>query len=586
MTRESRNIAALLILSFFLVGIAPLATDKSPFFRDRREMSGIDFRLNHSPTSERYLIETMTGGCAFLDYDGDGLLDVFLVNGAEIRRKPGMPPKIDKSGPQYWNRLYHNLGDDRFEDVTKKAGAQGRGYGMGVAVGDYDNDGWPDLYVTNYGENELLHNQGDGTFREVTATAGVVGGGFSASAAFFDYDRDGLLDLYVCRYLDWSFDNNPACHSGESRDYCHPRHFQGVPDLLFQNQGDGTFTDVSKAMGVGLATGKGLGVAISDFDRDGWPDVYVANDQVPSFLFRNREGKSVQEIGLEAAAGLNESGLPFAGMGVDFADYNNDGWPDVFVTALSLEGFVLFRNNQDGTFDDVSEGTGIRKASWYLSGWGTKLVDFDNDGWKDLFIANGHVARVVEKAVRTLSYTQPPLMLKNTQKGFADVTESMGPAFQRQWAARGAAFGDFDNDGDVDILVQVLGGAPLLLENTEGNKKQWLGLKLIGTMSNRDAIGAVVKVAAGNGKEQHYTVGRSASYLSSSDPRILVGLGDQTTADLEITWPSGTVQRVLRAPSRSYLQIRETEPPRNSDSPGETRASRNSNLTSQLPVGR
>src|SRR5215472_4106874 len=300
------------------IGLVALGAGAAPpYFRNRQPGSGIEFRLENSPTPEKYLIETMTGGCAFLDYDGDGLLDVFLVNGAAIVRERGKPPRLDKSDPRYWNRLYRNLGNGRFEDVTEKAGLRGHGYGMGVAVGDYDNDGLPDIFVTNYGRNELFHNEGNGTFREVTAQAGVTGGGFSTSAAFFDYDRDGLLDLYVCRYVDWSFENHKYCELGGHRDYCHPREFHGVAGLLYHNNGDGTFTDVSAKTGIGLEAGKGLGVAVLDYDRDGWPDLYVANDSVPSFLLHNRGGRYFEEIGLEAGVAVKESGGTFAGMGVD-----------------------------------------------------------------------------------------------------------------------------------------------------------------------------------------------------------------------------------------------------------------------------
>lgn len=544
--------------SLALLAVVGLGSSQEVFFYARRAESGIDFRLENSPTSEMFLIETMTGGCAFLDYDGDGLLDIFLVNGAAIDLEPGKPPMIDKSDPRYWNRLYRNLGGGRFQDVTEKAGVRGKGFGLGVAVGDFDNDGFPDLYVTNYGQNELLHNERNGTFKDVTATAGVAGGGFSTSAAFVDYNRDGLLDLFVARYVDWSFSNNKYCGTKEVRDYCSPRDFHGVQNLLFRNNGDGTFTDVSKEMGVALDSGKGLGVAINDFDHDGWPDIYVANDQVPSFLFHNRGGKFFEEVGLSSGTALNENGSSFAGMGVDFADYDNDGWADIFVNALSLEGYVLFRNNHNETFDDVSERTGVKNASFYLSGWGTKMLDFDTDGWKDIFVASGHVMPGIQRVLRTLSYEEPMLMLKNDHGHFYDVSSQMGPAFQQPLAARGAAFGDFDNDGDTDILVQVLGGPPLLLENIRGNRNHWLGLQLVGTKSNRDAIGAIVKVTDNHGGQQWFYVSRASSYLSSSDPRILAGLGDRDVANVEITWPSGLVQTARGLVLGKYNQIVES----------------------------
>ena len=499
----------------------------------------------------------MTGGCAFFDYDADGLLDIFLVNGAALREVTDDHPKIDKSKPQFWNRLYRNIGEGRFEDVTAKARVQGTGYGLGVAVGDYDNDGYPDLYVTNYGRNELYHNERDGTFREVTDKAGVTGGGFSSSAAFLDYDRDGDLDLFVVRYVDWSFGNHVRCGTSTVRDYCHPKHFQGIPDLLYRNNGDGTFSEVSSELGVALPSGKGLGVALGDLNRDGWTDVYVANDSVASFLFRNEEGKALEEIGLLSASALNEHGETFAGMGVDFEDYDNDGWPDIFVTALSLEGFVLFRNNRDETFSDVSATSGVRKASFYLSGWGTQIVDYDNDGLRDVFVANSHVMRGIEDTVRTLRYAQPLLMLRNGGSGFTDVTGEMGPEFRRDWVARGAAFGDYDNDGDIDILVQVLGGRPLLLENLQGNRNRWVGFRLQGTESNRDAVGAAVKIVTEQGREQHDYISRASSYLSSNDVRITAGLGKESPAYVEITWPSGRVQRVAPLRVGEYVGIRE-----------------------------
>jgi hypothetical protein len=546
--------------SLCLLGVS-LGSNETFSFRDRRAESGIDFRLQNSASKEMFLVDTMTGGCAFLDYDGDGLLDIFLVNGAAIHAEPGKLPKIDKSDPRFWNRLYRNLGGGRFEDVTERAGVRGTGFGLGVAVGDYDNDGRPDLYVTNYGRNELLHNEGNGTFIEVTAAAGVSGGAFSTSAAFVDYNRDGLLDLFVCRYVDWSFENNKYCGTGKERDYCSPRDFKGVPNLLFRNNGDGTFTDVSSQMGIALPSGKSLGIAINDFDRDGWPDLYVANDQVPEFLFHNQKGKSLEEIGFPSAAALNENGATFAGMGVDFADYDNDGWADIFVTALSLEGYVLFRNNHDGTFDDVSEKTGVKRASFYLGGWGTKMIDFDNDGWKDVFVANGHVMPAIARMVRTLSYEQPLLMLKNDHGQFHDVSAQMGPAFRQPWAARGAAFGDFNNDGRVDMLVQILGKQPLLLENVEAKQNNWVGLQLVGTRSNRDAIGSSVKVVDNRGGEQWFFVSRTASYLSSSDPRIVAGLGDRTLAAVEITWPSGLKQIVPEVVAGKYNRIVEPASP-------------------------
>ena len=545
------GVLPLLLLPFFH---SPNQFDT--FFQERLEVSGISFRLDNFASGEKYFIETMMGGCAFLDYDGDGLLDLFFVNGAAIHLE-GNEASIDKSDPRYWNRLYRNRGSGRFEDVTQAAGVSGNGYGIGVGVGDYDNDGWPDLYVTNWGRNEFYRNQGDGTFKEVTVEAGLAGGEMSSSAAFFDYDRDGHLDLYVCRDVDWSFQNHKFCGFSEQRDYCDPKHFNGVPDFLFHNNGDGTFTDVSAKMGIALPSGKGLGVAIGDINRDGWIDVYVANDGVPCFLFQNKKGTAFEEVGLYSASALNGDGSTFAGMGVDIADYDNDAWPDIFVTALPLESFVLFRNNRDGTFLDVALPSGVRKASFYLSGWGTKFVDFDNDGWKDLFVANGHPVRYIKEVVRTVDYAQPLLMLKNDQGRFRDVTSDMGTAFTQRWAARGAAFGDYDNDGDTDIVVTVLGEPPLLLENLHGNKNGWVGFGLTGTRGARDAIGARVKVTDDQGGSQVFTLTRTSSYLSSNDPRVLVGLGHRQLSSVEITWPSGQVQKITDLGMNRYHQIKE-----------------------------
>jgi hypothetical protein len=549
-------LGALLVAAQSLQPHAPHPGDTS-VFRELGPASGIGFHLENSPSPEHFLIETMTGGVALLDYDGDGLLDIFLVNGAAIRQEPGKPPRFDKSDPKYWNRLYRNLGNLKFQDVTLTAGVRGGGYGLGVTVGDYDNDGYPDLYVTNFGRNELYHNERNGTFREVRGDAGVAGGGFSTSAAFFDYDRDGRLDLLVTRYVDWSFDKNPYCGSPAQRDYCHPNHFRGCTNLLFHNNGDGTFTDVSDQTGIGHEPGKGLGIAIADFDRDGWPDVFVANDSVPEFLFHNRGGRTFEEIGVASASALTQNGTTFAGMGADMADYDNDGWPDIFVTALSLEGYVLFRNGQDGTFTDVSEAAGIRRSTFYLSGWGTKFLDYDNDGWKDLFVANGHVMRNISRTIRTLTYGQPLLLLKNEAGRFRDAGPEAGPVFRQPWPARGAAFGDLDNDGDTDVVVQVLGGAPLVLENTTGNRNHWLGLTLAGTRSNREGIGATVTATDSLGDRRHFYAGRSGSYLSANDPRVLVGLGNREPTRIEIRWPSGSIQRIDKPAVNRYLVIKE-----------------------------
>jgi hypothetical protein len=489
----------------------------------------------------------MGGGSAFLDYNRDGILDVYLINGAAIDA-PGK--KFDKSDRRYWNRLFQGSPSGQFLDVTEKAGVQGRGYGMGVAVGDYDNDGYPDLVVTNYGSIELFRNHGDGTFVEVAAQAGVRSDGWCASAAFLDFDLDGDLDLYITRYVDWSFDNNPYCGRPQVREYCAPTAYKGVPDRLFRNNGDGTFADVSSEMGIDLKQGKSLGVAVEDYDGDGWPDVYVANDGVPCFLFRNLKGKRFEESGLLSGAALNQHGMPFAGMGVDIADVNNDGRPDIFVTALSLEGFVFFENRGEGTFVDVSTQKGILKPSYRLTGWGTKLADFDNDGDRDILVVNGHFNDNVERMARmlgTVSYAQPLLLLRNLGNTFEDVSLQAGDAFQKNWIARGAAFGDYNNDGRIDALVTHLGGQPLLLENRAASPGcNWIGFSLRGTTGNRDAVGALVKVTDTSGRSQYARVSTSGSYLSANDKRIIVGLGPNGIDRVTITWPSGRTMELSR----------------------------------------
>ncbi|PYQ18566.1 MAG: RNA-binding protein, partial [Acidobacteria bacterium] len=409
-------------------------------FTDITQAAGIDFKHENSATSNKYLLETMGGGVALFDFDNDGRLDVFFTNGAKIEDVPGAGPP-DKSERRFWNRLYRQKEDGTFADVTERAGLTGmpqNRYGMGVAVGDYDNDGFADLYVTNYGGNTLYRNNGDGTFRDVTASAGVGAGGWSASAGFFDFDNDGKLDLFVTRYVDWTFKNNGQCGDKKPgyRAYCHPDNYEGTTNILYHNNGDGTFTDVSARAGIAEAGGKGLGVAFADYDRDGFVDVYVANDSVQSFLYHNNGNGTFTEVGLLLGVGFNEDGKTFAGMGVDFADYDNDGRPDVVVTDLSNERYRLFRQGGDGSFQDVSNSSGLAAATLLFSGWSTRFVDYDNDGWKDLFVAQGHVMDTIEKTAPNLSYLQPPLLLRNESGRFVRVAP--GEVFQKAWAGRGA----------------------------------------------------------------------------------------------------------------------------------------------------
>jgi len=527
--------------------VAVAASTPDVRFVDATKAAGIAFAHKNSATSNKYLIETMGGGVALLDYDNDGRLDVFLTNGAKIDDPMPDGRLPDKSDPVYWNRLYQQTSSGTFVDVTQKAGLSGalqNAYGMGIAVGDYDNDGFEDVYVTNYGGNTLYRNNGDGTFKDVTERAGVRAGGWSTSAGFFDYDNDGKLDLFVARYVDWSFSKNRYC--GEKKEgyraYCHPDNFEPVTNILYHNQGDGTFADVSSKSRLDASSGKGLGVALADYDDDGFVDVYVANDSVQSFLFHNNGNGTFEEVGLLAGVGFTEDGKTFAGMGVDFSDYDNDGRPDVFVTDLSNERYRLFRHSGAGGFRDVSDATGVGGATLPFSGWSTRFVDYDNDGWKDIFVAQGHVMDTIEKTAPNLKYLQPPLLLRNESARFVRV--AAGDVFQQEWAGRGAAFGDLDNDGDIDVVLSNVGQNAVVLRNEGGNQNRWLQIRTVGTKSNRDGIGCRVKVSTASGPTQYFSVSTAVGYLSASDKRLTVGLGRDPVATLvEIRWPSGVVQR-------------------------------------------
>jgi hypothetical protein len=529
-----------------------------PEFSDVTVRSGIRFKHDPSKTAEKYLLESMTGGVAMLDYNGDGFLDLFFVNGAALRSpmRPGAVP--DKSDPRFWNRLYRNRGDGTFEDVTQAAGVQGRGYGMGVAAGDYDNDGRPDLYVTNFGENILYHNNGDGTFTDVTRKAGVAGGGWSTGACFVDFDRDGRLDLIVTRYLDWTFDANPYCGDRRPgyRTYCHPDQFPPVAAILYKNNGDGTFTDVSARAGFARAAGKGLGVCITDVDRDGWPDIVIANDSFPQQLFRNRRDGSFEPIGDTMGLAYDEDGRTFAGMGIDCADYDNDGRPDIFINALANQRYALFRNGGDG-FEYVSGKSRVGAITALHSGWGAKLVDLDNDGWKDLFVGQGHVMDNIEMTQPSIRYREPLLLARNERGVFRDISEASGAPFRVPLAARGVAFGDLNNDGFIDLAINCNDGPAVLLANG-GNRNHWILIDTVGTVSNRDGIGASIRIVGASGAQQFGYVSTAGSYLSASDKRVHFGLGsDSKVALIEVRWPSGIVQTLRDVAPDQVLTIHE-----------------------------
>jgi enediyne biosynthesis protein E4 len=531
-------------------------------FSDVTQTVKIQFKQENSATSNKYLVETMGGGVALIDYDNDGRLDIFFTNGAKIDDPMPDGKLPDKSDPKFSNRLYHQSSNGTFTDVTEKAGLSGisqNHYDMGVAVGDYDNDGFEDIYVTGFGGNTLYHNNGDGTFTDVTKKAGVAASGWNTSAGFLDYDNDGKLDLFVTRYVDWTFKTNRFCGEEKPgyRAYCHPDNYEGVTSILYHNDGNGTFTDVSEKSGIAKSIGKGLGVSFADYDGDGFTDIFVANDSVQCFLFHNNGNGTFSEVGLFKGVGYNEDGKTFAGMGTDFSDYDNDGLPDVIVTDLSNERYMLFRNNGDGSFRDVTNQSGVGGATLAFAGWSTRFFDYDNDGWKDLFVAQSHVMDTIEKTAPNLRYMQPPLLLRNQVGHFTRV--SPGEAFRKEWAGRGAAFGDLDNDGDVDVVVSNAGQYAYVLRNDGGNRNQWLGIATIGTKSNRDGIGARIKVISASGLTQYFTVNTAVGYLSASDKRLIVGLGTDPTAKLvEIRWPSGIIQRLENVKAGQFLRV--TEP--------------------------
>lgn len=535
-----------------LCALLLMAATPPVVFEDATAALGIDFQHQASPTSSKYLIETMGGGVALLDFDNDDRLDIFFANGAALA-DPMPPVRVpDKASAQYANRLYRQKPDGRFEDVTAKAGLAGRNYAMGVATGDFDNDGFVDLYVTGYGANTLYRNRGDGTFADVTGKSLTGAKGWSTSAGFFDYDRDGDLDLLVGRYVEMTFENNRFCGEKKpgGRAYCHPDNYAGVPNILYRNNGDGTFSDVAKEAGMANAEGKTLGLSFADFDNDGWLDVYVANDSVRCFLYRNKGDGSFEDVALFSGTGFNEDGKTFAGMGTHFADYNNDGQPDIVVTNLSNERYVLYRNNGDGSFTDATTASGLGRATQAYSGWSTAFIDYDNDGWKDLFVAQGHVMDTIAQISANLSYRQPALLLRNTKGQLTPAADALPKG---EWAGRGAAFGDLDNDGDLDVVVANVNEKAYVLRNSGGNRQGWVRLTLRGRKSNRDGIGTLVKAVTPSGLTQTLTVATAVGYQSASDKRVLIGLGGDRTAKIELRWPGGTVQRMEAKSGQSVL---------------------------------
>jgi len=530
-----------------------------PRFVDVTAARGLDFRHQSSHTSKKYLLETMGAGVALFDYDNDGRLDIFLVNGAPLADPTPKGTIPQKTGPKYWNRLYHQKPDGTFEDVTVKAGLQGSGYGMGVAVGDYDNDGNEDLYVTSYGGNSLYHNNGDGTFTDVTAKAAVGGEGWSSSAAWIDLDNDGLLDLVVLRYLQWDFDDIWCGEHKEGlRAYCHPDYFKPISPLVYHNDGNGHFTEMAAKLGLAKPA-KALGVAIADYDRDGHTDIFIANDSTLEFLYHNKGNGRFEEVALMSNVAVDGDGRAFAGMGVDFADYNNDGLPDIVVTDLANQMYALYQNSGDGSFSYATYPSGLGQITRLHSGWGTRFFDVDNDGWKDLLVAQGHDLDTIEVTSPNLRYLEPMLLVRNTGKNFVDVSASAGEVFQQAWASRGLAIGDIDNDGRVDAVVSTNDGPAHILHNETVSQNHWLTLQVIGHKSNRDAIGAEVKLSTSSGA-QYATVSTASSYQSASDKRVHFGLGTELLAQsIEIRWPSGIRQTLKNVRADQILRVEEPE---------------------------
>jgi hypothetical protein len=525
-----------LLTILFLTPISSFRSSDLPSpFLDRTHEAGIRFHHQRGASAEKHLVETMGSGCALFDYDQDGWLDVLLINGGIT---PDSPPVKDKG-----HSLFRNLGGGRFEDVSARAGITSNGaYGMGVAIGDYNNDGYPDVFVTNFGPNLLFRNNGDGTFTDVTREAGTTGSGWSTSAAFLDFDKDGFLDLFVTRYLDYSYQSKLHCAEKGIHSYCHPRHFSGLTNKLYRNLGDGRFLDVSEASGLAKTVGKGLGVVAADFDGDGWTDLYVANDGVRNFLYKNNGDGTFRDMTFVSGTGYNSEGEAEAGMGVDVGDYNGDGLMDLVVTNYDLETNALYRNEGGWLFSDERWQAGIAQPGLELLGFGVGFLDFDNDGDQDLLVVNGHVLDNIELIRDNLHYAEPMQLFENRGGRFLEHLAFSHYAAKSPRVGRGAGFGDIDNDGDVDVLISNSGEEPTLLVNQTDGKKNWILIKLVGTRSNRDAVGAMVSVTTEQGTRFAQVIG-GRSYLSASDLRLPFGLGDsKAIPQLKVKWPSGSVE--------------------------------------------
>jgi hypothetical protein len=554
---------ALVLASASMASSTPAGANGPITFEEIAAQSGINFSIDSSPTPNKNQIETMVAGVALIDYDGDGYPDIFFVNGGAI-------PSLRKEGPQFKNRLYHNNADGTFTDVTDKASVGGDGYDIGVAVGDYDNDGRPDLYVAGVTKNHLFHNNGDGTFTDVTDKAGVGGAIYdgkkmwSVAAAWVDYNNDGLLDLFVSNYVKWEVNKDPECLIAGIRNYCSPVLYERLPNTLYRNNGDGTFTDVSVETGIAQHLGRGMGVAIADYDGDGFMDIFVANDDSPNFLFHNIGGKRFEEVAVASWVAYNPSGKTVSGMGADFRDVNNDGRPDIWFTALPGELLPLYVNRGQGDFDDATTSSGLAWETQNMAGWSNAIVDLDNDGWKDLFVARSNVLDPIIASAR--SYKEPNAVFRNLGNGkFQDASATAGGAFQIPALHRGTAVGDLDNDGRMDVVVSVLNGPAKLFHNITKTGNHWVLLQLRGTRSNRMGIGAQIKLTTPDGAHQYNEVTTSVGYASSSDSRVHFGLGaSNVAAQIDIAWPSGIHQMLRNVQGDRVVVVEEprASPPR------------------------
>ena len=549
--------AGILVLALTIeVGVK--AAGSNIRFDDVTSRSGVQFVTDNSATPNKNQPETMISGVGLIDYDNDGYLDIFLINGASI-------PSLKKDSPKYYNRLFHNNHDGTFTDVTEKAGLAGDGYDMGIAVGDFDNDGWEDIYVASVTKNHLYRNNGDGTFTDVTDKAGVGTPTYkgqkmwSAAAGWVDYNNDGKLDLFVSNYCRWEVNKDPVCLSGgRLRAYCHPKFYEPLPSSLYRNNGDGTFTDVSDETGISKRLGKGMGIGFNDYDGDGFIDIFVANDNMPNSLFHNLKGKAFEEVAMDTGVAYSENGKAVSGMGAEFRDLDNDGLPDIWHTATELETFPLFHNRGNSIFIDETGRSGLARPTLQMSGWSNGVADFDNDGWKDLFVARGNVLdNIAEFSSRT--YAEPNSIFRNLGKmAFEDVTAQAGPDMQVAAPYRGAAIGDLFNDGHMDVIVTALNGKAKILRNTTSNANNWVTFKLLGTRSNRMGIGAQLKVTTDDGNSQYDIVSTSAGYAASRDPRAHFGLGSfKTVKQVEIRWPSGQRQVVKNLTANHIHRIEE-----------------------------